>query len=196
MVRSSKIQKLEIEDEPMSKDIVFKGGTKYMNGKTKGNKELQEEIQQNADKYSIADNKAKEIILENIYSRLNDQRKGRIIKCIGGNFEGRFIERIAGKLFLLREKGHVFSCIRTTFTRQKAKKKIIPKKKIILTGEQEFISASPEQKRLIWLYQDGLSKYGNYIGGIDQYNCSGTIKEYYKISNFRKHALVSLVIPS
>ena len=60
MVRSSKIQKLEIEEEPMSKDIVFKGGTKYMNGKTKGNKELQEEIQQNADKYSIADNKAKE----------------------------------------------------------------------------------------------------------------------------------------
>ena len=90
----------------------------------------------------------------------------------------------------------MFSCIRTTFTRQKAKKKIIPKKKIILTGEQEFISASPEQKRLIWLYQDGLSKYGNHIGGIDQYNRSGTIKECYKISNFRKHALVSLVIPS
>ena len=67
--------------------------------------------------------------------------------------------------------------------------KIEKGKKKLLTGEDQYNCASPEQKQLIWLCQEGLSKIGKYIGVIDQYNISGTKNEYYKFNNFRKHNL-------
>ena len=49
-------------------------------------------------------------------------RKGsRYFECSEGKFNGRFIECIGGKMFLLLEKKHVYSCLRTTFTQQKSR---------------------------------------------------------------------------
>ena len=187
-LKMKKLPKYEVKEEPRLNDVVFKGGTKYTS--RKGNKELEAEINLNKDEYTTADNNSRKKILEKVYNKLNDLRKGsRYFVCSEGTFKGRFIECIGGRMFLLLEKKHVYSCLRKTFTRQKGRKE----KKILLTGVDQYNDASPEQKRLIWLCQGGLSKVGKYIGGIDQYNISGSVKEYYKFNNFRKHTLVSQV---
>ena len=62
------------------------------------------------------------------------------------------------------------------------------------TGAEQYHNASLEQKRLIWLCQGDLLRVGNCIGGIDQYNKSGTVKEYYTSKIFRKHTLVSIIL--
>ena len=87
-------------------DIVFKGGQKY--NRREGNKELEGEINQNMNNYSTTNHKTKGLIVEKIYKKLNDLRKGsKCFECSAGNFNGRYIECISGRLYLLQDKKHV-----------------------------------------------------------------------------------------
>ena len=105
--------KYEIQDDPKMNDIVFNGGTKYTS--RKGNRELELTIDQTTDKYLKSDNKTKRLIVEKIYTELNNLCKGRkYLECSDGKFNGRYIKCIKGKLFSLCDKKNVYSCLRTT----------------------------------------------------------------------------------
>ena len=114
-MKMKKLLKYEVKEEPRLNDVVFTGGTKYTN--RKGNKELEAEINLNKDEYTTADNNTRKKILEKVYNKLNDLRKGsRYFECSERKFKGGFIECIGRKIFLLLEKNYVYSCLRTTFT--------------------------------------------------------------------------------
>ena len=120
---------------------------------------MEGKINQNTDKYSTADNKTKGLIIEKICKKLYGLQKGsEWFECSAEKFNGRYIECIRGKLFLLRDKRHVYSCLRTTFTRQKItnKKNYLLVKETTQTGTEQYYSAYLEQKRLIWLCHQGL----------------------------------------
>ena len=188
-------EKYEIlRGEPSVNDIVFKGGHKYK--RSVGNIELDGEINQHMNNYTTANHETKGLIIEQIYTKLNDLRKGsKCFECSEGNFNGRYIECRSGKLYLLRDKKHVYSCLRRIFTRLKSRlKKSQADKENNKTGAEQYHNASLEQKRLIWLCQGDLLQVGNCIGGIDQYNKSGTVKEYYTSKIFRKHTEVSIIL--
>ena len=64
-------EKYEIlRGEPSVNDIVFKGGQKYK--RSVGNIELDGEINQHMNNYSTANHKTKGLIIEKIYTKLND----------------------------------------------------------------------------------------------------------------------------
>ena len=115
-LKMKKLPKYEIKEEPRLNDVVFKGGTKYTS--RKGNKELEAEINLNKDEYTTADNKTKKIILEKVYNKLNDLRKGsRYFECREGKFKGRFIECIGGKMvFTTRKEACLFMLKKDFYT--------------------------------------------------------------------------------
>ena len=94
-------EKYEIlRGEPSVNDIVFKGGHKYK--RSVGNIELDGEINQHMNNYTTANHETKGLIIEKIYTKLNDLRKGsKCFECSEGNFNGRYIECRSGKLYLL-----------------------------------------------------------------------------------------------
>ena len=119
-------EKCEIlSGEPGVNNIVFKGGQKH--NRREGNKELEGEINQNLNNYSTANHKTKKLTIAKIYTKLNGLQKGsKSFECSAGNFNGRYIECRSGKLYLLQDKKHVYSCLRHIFTWLKSPQKKSP----------------------------------------------------------------------